>query len=185
MSVQTPDDSVLAINGGEPAKQRPDPPMYPGGMSVDEEEAQAVLDVIRSKRLFRFYGPGDAPSKVEALEKAFAEFMDVEHTVAVTSGTAALTCGLHAIGVGPGDEVILPAYTWIASAAAIVAAGAIPIIAEVDETLLLDLSDVEAKITPYTRAIMPVHMRGAPCRMDEVMALARRHRLRAWLSGGC
>ena len=96
--------------------------------------------------------------------------------MAVTSGTAALVCGLQGIGIGPGDEVIVPAYTWIASAAAIVAAGGIPVIAEVDETLLLDPADVERKITPFTKAIMPVHMRGAPCRMDELMAPGERAR---------
>ena len=74
--------------------------------------------------------------------------------------------------------MIVPAYTWIASAAAIVAAGGIPVIAEVDETLLLDPADVERKITPFTKAIMPVHMRGAPCRMDELMALAKEHGLK-------
>lgn len=167
----------LAVNGGEPAKQRPDPPMYPGGMSIDEEEASAVLEVIRTKRLFRFYGPGDSVSKVAELERAFASFMGVNHAVAVTSGTAALTCGLQAIGVGPGDEVVLPAYTWIASAAAVISAGAVPVIAEVDRSLLLDPADVLEKITPYTKAIMPVHMRGAPCRMHELLALAREHRL--------
>lgn len=177
MSTHSGDESILAINGAEPAKQRPDPPMYPGGMSVDEEEEQAVLEVIRAKRLFRFYGPGDSPSKVAELEAAFAEFMGVRHAVAVTSGTAALTCGLHAIGVGPGDEVIIPAYTWIASAAAVISAGAIPVLAEVDETLLLDPVDAESRITPYTKAIMPVHMRGAPCRMDEIVALAGKHNL--------
>lgn len=171
----TKDD--LALYGAEPAKQKPDPPMYPGGMSLDEEEEQAVLEVVRSKRLFRFYGPEEGPSKVAELERAFAAFMGAQHAVAVTSGTAALTCGLHAIGVGPGDEVIIPAYTWIASAAAIISAGAIPVIAEVDKTLLLDPDDVEAKISPYTKAIMPVHMRGAPCPMDELMAIAKKHNL--------
>ena len=167
----------LAIEGGTPAKTRPDPPMYPGGMAVDEEEAQAVLEVLRDKRLFRYYGPEDGPSRVRQLEEAFAAFMGTEFALAVTSGTAALSCGLHAIGVGPGDEVIVPAYTWIASAAAVLQAGGIPIVAEVDESLLLDPADVEAKITPYTKAIMPVHMRGAPCRMDELLAIARSHGL--------
>jgi 8-amino-3,8-dideoxy-alpha-D-manno-octulosonate transaminase len=73
--------------------------------------------------------------------------------------------------------VILPAYTWIASASAVVAVGAVPVMAEVDESLTLDPADVEGKITPYTRAILPVHMRGAPCRMDELMAVARAHEL--------
>ena len=172
------DRDGLAIHGGQPARQNPDPPMYPGGMAIAEEEEQAVLEVLRSKRLFRYYGPGEVESKASQLEEAFAAKKRASHAVAVTSGTAALVTGLHAIGIGPGDEVILPAYTWIASAAAVAAAGGIPVIAEIDETLLLDPTDVQNKITPYTKAIMPVHMRGAPCRMEELMAVASEHGLK-------
>jgi dTDP-4-amino-4,6-dideoxygalactose transaminase len=168
----------LAIHGGKPAKAHPNPPMYPGGMSVGAEEEAAVLDVLRSKRLFRHYGPGGGPSKATQLEEAFSAHMGSIYAVAVTSGTAALICGLQGIGVGPGDEVIIPAYTWIASATAVLAVGGIPIIAEVDESLTLDPADVASKITPYTRAIMPVHMRGAPSRMDDLLALAREHGLK-------
>ena len=168
----------LAIHGGPPAKRNPDPPMYPGGMAIAEEEERAVLEVLRSRRLFRYYGPGEADSKANRLEQAFAAKKGARHAVAVTSGTAALVCGLQGIGIGPGDEVIVPAYTWIASASSVAAAGGIPVIAEVDETLLLDPDDVERKITPFTKAIMPVHMRGAPCRMDELMALANEHGLK-------
>lgn len=171
-------DQKLAIEGGIPAKQHPDPPMYPGGMAIAEEEEQAVLEVLRSKHLFRHYSPSNTPSKVAALEEAFCINKGARYSVAVTSGTAALTCGLHGIGIGPGDEVIMPAYTWIASAAAVIAAGGIPIIAEVDESLLLDPADIEHKISPYTKAIMPVHMRGAPCRMDAIMAVAQQHGLK-------
>ena len=162
----------------QPAIRHPMPPMYPGGMRIDEEEEQAVLEVIRSKRLFRYYGPNPGPSKVEEFEKAFAQFMGAKYAVAVTSGTAALICGLVGLGVGPGDEVILPAYTWIASASAVVAVGAVPVMAEVDESLTLDPADLEKKITPYTKAVIPVHMRGAPCRMDLIMDVARRHNLK-------
>ena len=162
----------------QPAIRHPMPPMYPGGMRIDEEEEQAVLEVIRSKRLFRYYGPNPGPSKVEEFEKAFAQFMGAKYAVAVTSGTAALICGLVGLGVGPGDEVILPAYTWIASASAVVAVGAVPVMAEVDESLTLDPADLEKKITPYTKAVIPVHMRGAPCRMDLIMEVARRHNLK-------
>ena len=162
----------------QPAIRHPMPPMYPGGMRIDEEEEQAVLEVIRSKRLFRYYGPNPGPSKVEEFEKAFAQFMGAKYAVAVTSGTAALICGLVGLGVGPGDEVILPAYTWIASASAVVAVGAVPVMAEVDESLTLDPADLENKITPYTKAVIPVHMRGAPCRMDLIMDVARRHNLK-------
>lgn len=168
----------LAIYGGPPARQQPDPPMFPGGMIIAEEEEAAVLEVLRSKRLFRFYGPNGGESKVDALEKVFAASVGVKRALAVTSGTAALICGLQAVGVGAGDEVIVPAYTWIASATAVLAVGGIPIVAEVDESLTLDPADVAAKITPYTKAILPVHMRGAPSRMDELMALAHQHNLR-------
>ncbi len=168
----------LAIHGGTPAKQSPDPPMYPGGMAIADEEEAQVLEVLRAKRLFRYYGPGKEDSKATQLEQAFAAKKGSKYSVAVTSGTASLVCGLHGIGVGPGDEVIVPAYTWIASASSVVAAGGIPVIAEVDETLLMDPADVEKKITPFTKAIMPVHMRGAPCRMDELMALAKEHGLK-------
>jgi len=168
----------LAINGGIPAKQQPDPPMYPGGMLVGAEEEAAVLEVLRSKRLFRYHGATPGPSKVQALEDAFAANKGVNYAVAVTSGTAALITGLQSLGVGPGDEVIVPAYTWIASAAAVLAVGAVPIVCEVDETLLMDPADVRAKITPYTKALMPVHMRGAPVRMDQIMAIAQEHGLK-------
>ena len=173
-----PDDSKLALTGGKPAVHQPMPPMYPGGMRIDDEEEQIVLEVLRAKRLFRYYGPYPGPSKVEEFEKAFTQFMGAQYGVAVTSGTAALICGLQGIGVGPGDEVIVPAYTWIASASAVVAVGAVPVLAEVDDSLTLNPADVEAKITPYTRAIMPVHMRGAPCNMDAIMSVARKHNLK-------
>ncbi len=172
-----PSQDRLAIHGGPPAVSAPLPPMYPGGMRIDQEEEAAVLEVLRAKRLFRYYGPYPGASKVEQLEQDFASFTGAQRALAVTSGTAALICGLVGLGVGPGDEVIVPAYTWIASASAVVAAGAVPVMAEVDESLTLDPRDLEAKITPYTRAVIPVHMRGAPCRMDAILEVARRHDL--------
>ena len=180
---------TLAIHGGRPACPAPPPPMYPGGNLIDAEEEQEVLETLRSKRLFRYYGPTDGPSKVTRLEESFAARTGARYALGVTSGTAALICGLHGLGIGPGDEVIVPAYTWIASASAVLAAGAIPIVAEVDESLTLDPADVEARISPATRAIMPVHMRGLPAQMDALMAVAQRHNLKviedvAQASGG-
>jgi 8-amino-3,8-dideoxy-alpha-D-manno-octulosonate transaminase len=168
----------LVIDGGTPAIHMPLPPMYPGGMRIDDEEEAAVLEVLRSKRLFRYYGPNQGSSKVTELEQEFAKKMGSTYGLAVTSGTAALICGLVGLGIGPGDEVILPAYTWIASASAIVAVGAVPILAEIDDSLTLDPSDIEVKISPYTKALLPVHMRGLPCKMDELMAVARKHDLK-------
>ncbi|RIK44762.1 MAG: glutamine--scyllo-inositol aminotransferase [Chloroflexi bacterium] len=169
---------ALAIHGGAPAKQQPDPPMYPGGMMIDHEEEAAVLEVLRSKRLFRYYGPGNTTSKVAELEQAYAAQRGKKYALAVTSGTASLVCALHGLGIGPGDEVIVPAFTWIATAGAVIAVGAVPIVCEVDESLLMDAADVEQKITPYTKAIIPVHMRGAPANMDAIMAVARKHNLK-------
>jgi 8-amino-3,8-dideoxy-alpha-D-manno-octulosonate transaminase len=178
MAANSNQTDLLAVDGGSPARQKQEPPMYPGGMEIDEEEEKAVLEVLRTKRLFRYYGPEPGPSKAEILEEEFAKYMGVEHALGVTSGTAALVCALQGIGVGPGDEVIVPAFTWIASASAVAAVGGIPVVAEVDESLTLDPADVERKITPYTKAIMPVHMRGVPCRMDDLLAVARKHGLK-------
>lgn len=172
------DIRIPITEGHVPAKRRPDPPMYPGGMAIDREEEQAVLEVLRTKRLFRYYGPAEGESKVASLEKAFAQFMGAEYAVAVNSGTSALISGLQGLGVGPGDEVIVPAYTWIASAAAVLTVGAIPVIAEVDSSLTLDPEDVRSRITSYTKAIMPVHMRGAPCDMKSILEIAQEYGLK-------
>ncbi len=171
-------DPLLAIQGGQPAIREAIPPMYPGGMQIGSAEEAAVVQVLRNKRLFRYYGPYQGPSMVAELEQAFSATMGSTYAVAVTSCTAALMSGLAGLGIGPGDEVIIPAYTWIASASAVLAAGAVPVLAEVDESLTIDPADAEGKITPFTRAILPVHMRGAPCRMDYILALAERHGLK-------
>ena len=167
----------LAIHGGAPAMRSPLPPMYPGGLRIGEEEEAAVLTALRSKRLFRYYGPDSGPSQVQAFEQAFAVHMDVKYALAVTSGTAALMCALVGLGIGPGDEVIVPAYTWIASASAVFAVGAVPVIAAVDRSLTLDPASVEANLTAYTKAIIVVHMRGAPAAMDALQAIAAAHGL--------
>jgi dTDP-4-amino-4,6-dideoxygalactose transaminase len=111
------------------------------------------------------------------LEAVYREFTGCKYALAVTGGTTALISALAGLQVGTGDEVIVPAYTYIATAAAVVLVGAIPVIAEIDDTLTLDPADVERKITPLTRAIIPVHMRGLPAQMDEIMAIARKHHL--------
>lgn len=171
-------EGALAIHGGTPARTRPNPPMFPGGMAMGEEEERALVEVVRSHRLFRYYGPTEAPSKVDAFERAFAEVTGTRFALATSSCTGAISASLVAAGIGPGDEVIVPAYTFVASAAAVVAANAIPVITEVDDTLTLDPEAVERNITPSTRAIMPVHMRGAACQMDALMEIARRHGLK-------
>jgi dTDP-4-amino-4,6-dideoxygalactose transaminase len=168
----------LAIDGGEPVKKTPSPPMFPGGMEIGEEERQEILEVLESKRLFRYYGPEGTVSKVAQFELEFGAKIGTRHALAVNSGTSALIASLVAAGLGPGDEVVVPGYTFIASCMAILAARAIPVIAEVDSSLTLDPQDLQAKVTPRTKAVVAVHMRGAPCDMGPIMTIAERHGLK-------
>ncbi|TVR68047.1 MAG: DegT/DnrJ/EryC1/StrS family aminotransferase [Spirochaetaceae bacterium] len=151
----------------------------PGYYWIGAEEEKEVLDVIRSRRLNR-YGTVDDPefqAKVVTLEKEVCTRFDVPFSLAVTSGTSALIVALNALRIGPGDEVIVPGYTYIASMSAVIFAGAVPVLAEIDESLNLDPADVEARITPRTKAIMVVHMLGNPARLDQLLDIARRHKL--------
>jgi dTDP-4-amino-4,6-dideoxygalactose transaminase len=151
----------------------------PGAYRIGEEELREVMDVMESGYLFR-YGAESDPAfkrKVATLENEFAGYTGVKHCVAVSSGTGALLCCLAALGIGPGDEVIVPGYTFIASISSVILSNAIPVLAEIDESLTLDPDDVERKITDRTKAIMPVHMLGNPCDMDRIMEIARRRGL--------
>ena len=151
----------------------------PGMELIAEEEIQAVLEVLEGGYLFR-YGSADNPAfkaKVYQLEQQVAALMGVSYGVALNSGTTALLTALVGLGVGAGDEVIVPGYTFIASMSSIVYARAVPILAEVDRTLNLDPEDVRRKITPRTKAIMVVHMLGNPARLDELKAIADEHGL--------
>ena len=168
----------LAIYGGPKAKTTPNFPMYPGGLEIGDEEKKQVLEVLDNKYLFRYYGPSDMPSKVRQLEEGFIAKTGAKYALATSSCTGALISSLVACGIGPGDEVIVTGYTFFASCAAIVAAKAIPVIAEVDETLTIDPDDIEKKITPATKGMVIVHMRGVPCDMDRIMAIAKKHDLR-------
>jgi 8-amino-3,8-dideoxy-alpha-D-manno-octulosonate transaminase len=174
---RTQSDLTLARDGGTPARTRPEAPMFPGGMEVGQEELEALRRVIESKNLFRYYGVGEGPDEVLSFEREFAEHMGSKHALCVNAGSSALICALIGAGVGEGDEVIVPAYTWNATPNAVLAVRALPVLAEVDESLTLDPADVERRITPRTRAILPVHMRGAPAAMDEFAALSKKHDL--------
>ena len=111
-------------------------------------------------------------------EAELAKFTGAEHALAVSSGTAGLICALQACGIGPGDEVLVPAYTWMATAGAVLLVGAVPVLVEIDETLTMDVADLRAKLTQRSRAVIPVHMINRPCDMDAILALARDHGLR-------
>lgn len=143
---------------------------------MGQQEIDAVSAVLRSGQLFRYRGGENG--ECDQVESIIVKMMGCQHALAVTSGTGALICGLVGLGVGPGDEVIVPAFTWLASAGAVLSVGAIPVLAEMDETLTLDPKDFEARITPRTKAVIPVHMGGRPCDMDRIKAVAARHHVR-------
>lgn len=141
---------------------------------IGQEEIDACRRVIESGRLFKI---NDGAQEVHHFEEELKEKFGVDFAVLMTSGDAALISALVGMGIGPGDEVIIPAYTYIATAIAVTAAGAIPVIAEIDETLTLDPDDVERKISKYTKAIIPVHIQGFPCNMDRLCGIAAKHHL--------
>jgi len=140
---------------------------------VGEEEIAAVAKVIRSGALFR-YGVGGECDRFEA---RYANYLGVKHFALAASGSNALAAAMIAVGLGPGDEVIIPAHTYMATATSVLAAGAIPIIVDVDESLTIDPSAVEAAVGPHTRAVIPVHMWGAACDMDAIMKVAHSRNL--------
>ena len=147
-----------------------------GWVAIDQEEILAVSELLKTpEKLFRYSEDADTQSSL--LEAELTSKLGVKHALFVNSGTSALTCCLTSWGVGPGDEVIIPAYTYISTAAAVVNAGAVPIIAEIDESLGIDPEDVRKKITPYTKAIIPVHMQGIPAKMDAIWEIADEHKL--------
>ncbi|MGH2461965.1 MAG: DegT/DnrJ/EryC1/StrS family aminotransferase [Chloroflexota bacterium] len=168
----------LAIDGGQPVYAGAWPSSFHGSEEFADEEKEAVLRVLDKKRVFRFLAKGIEDSEAARLEAGYREFVGRAYALAVNGGTAALITALVAAGVGPGDEVIVPAYTFIATAAAVIAARAVPVIAEIDNSLNLDPADFARKITRYTRAVIPVHMRGVPARLDEIMEVARQNNLR-------
>jgi len=154
---------------------KPKPPLpFPGTNWLDESEEQAVLDVLRKGSLFRYYGPGE-PTGVAALEARAKEFYGARHALAVNSGTGALVTSMLALGIGPGCEIIVPAFMWVATMAAVVQVNAIPVLCEVDDSFSMDPADLERKIGPRTKLILAVHMAGAPCDMDALMTVAEKH----------
>lgn len=150
----------------------------PGLDLIGAEELAEVTEVIESRHLSR-YGPDDAsfPAKVRAFEEAVSASVGVRHALALNSGTSGLFLAVSALGIGPGDEVIVPGFTYVATLSSVIYARARPVLAEIDETFNLDPADVEARITPRTRAIIAVHMLGNAARIEELQAIADRHGL--------
>ena len=160
------------MNGGAPVRSGPLPVMHPGAGYIGKEEIDAVTAVLKSKSMYRFYGP-QFLNVTGQLEADLSSYFGKKHALAVTSGTAALHTSLVGLGIGDGDEVIIPTYAWVSCPDAVVATHATPVLADVDDSLTLDPADVERKITNRTKAIMAVHIRGTPCNLDALSKLAK------------
>jgi dTDP-4-amino-4,6-dideoxygalactose transaminase len=142
-----------------------------GGPVIGPKEIASVAAVVRSGRLGRYSGEGD--SRATRFERSLAGLLGTRHALGVNSGTSALMSALVGVGVGPGDEVLVPAYTWVSSAAAALAIGAVPVLVEVDESLTMDPVDLKGKITERSKAVVPVHMLNLVCDMDALLPAAR------------
>ena len=153
----------------------------PGYELVGKEEKEAVLEIFDKHGGVLFKHGFDAlrkgSYKVAEFEKAFAKHVGANYAQAVTSGTAALKVALEALGVRTGDEVITQSFTFVATVEAIIECGAVPLLADINDTLNMDPLDVEKKITKKTKAIIPVHMYGASVQMDEIMAISKKYNL--------
>jgi 8-amino-3,8-dideoxy-alpha-D-manno-octulosonate transaminase len=151
-------------------------PGFVGPQFFDEREQQALREVLESGSPFRYWGPG-RPQKVQRFEEDFSQYMGTRFALGVTSGTAALDCAVAGLDIGPGDEVIVPAYTWWSDYTCVVHAGALPVFADIDRTFNLDPKDFERKITPRTKAVIAVHLLGGLCDLDPILEIARQHKI--------
>lgn len=163
----------LAIHGGAPARGRPLPPNYPGALLIAEEEVAAAAEVLRAQSPFRYYGPAE-PRWCQAFEDKMAADVGVPYALGVSSCTAALIVSLKALGIGYGDKVVVPANTFIATAGAVVCAQAVPVFADIDDSLNLDPKALDAVIDDETKAVIAVHILGASAEMNGILAAARR-----------
>jgi dTDP-4-amino-4,6-dideoxygalactose transaminase len=161
---------LLAVNGGLPVRTRP----FAGWPVFDEKEERLLLEVLHSGDWGILSG-----NKVAAFQERFAAFQDARYCLCVPNGTLALELALLALGIGEGDEVVLPAYTFIATASAVLRVGAKPVFADIDlDTYTLDPAAVPAALTERTRLLLPVHLAGRPADMERLLSLAREHNLR-------
>ena len=159
----------LAVKGGNPVRTRP----FTKWPIFDEREEEALIEVLRSGCWGRISG-----KKNEEFEEKFSQFVGARYGVTCVNGTAALEIALRAMGIGKGDEVIVPAYTFIATASACMLVGADPVFVDIDpDTYNIDPGQIEQAITAKTKAIIPVHISGCPANMDEIMKVARKYNL--------
>ena len=170
--------NYLAINGGKKLRTNP----FPAYNTIGKEEEEATLRVLRSGKLSTYLGTWHddffGGTEVQALERAWEKFFNVKHAISVNSATSGLYAAVGAAGIGPGDEVIVSAYTMSASATAALVYGAIPVFADIEEEYYcLDVNSIESKITPRTKAIIVVDIFGQVYDVEAINTLAKKHRL--------
>jgi 8-amino-3,8-dideoxy-alpha-D-manno-octulosonate transaminase len=161
------------------------PNEFPGVYWLDKQEENAVLDVLHNGSLFRYYGLGEPdyvsgtgkPHYVDTFEAAARSFYGCDYALAMNSGTGALITAMTALNIGPGCEVVVPSFMWVATVGAIVQCNAIPVLCEVDESFCMSPDDLEKVITPRTGLILPIHMAGAPCNMERIMEIADKNNI--------
>lgn len=159
----------LAINGGKPVRKKP----FPSWPIFGKAEEKALIEVLRSGK----WGIGG--EKNAEFSQAYAKWLGVRRVVTCTNGTAAIEIALRAVGVKPADEVIVPSYTFVATASSVLSIGAVPVFADIEpETYMMDPDSVEAVITPKTKAIIPVYIGGGPADLDRILKIARDRDLR-------
>ncbi|HOW57143.1 MAG TPA: DegT/DnrJ/EryC1/StrS family aminotransferase [Smithellaceae bacterium] len=150
-----------------------------GAEMIGKEEIKEIMDVLETGILIRynFDKERNGVFKCREFEEAFAQYCGSKYALGVTSGSAALKVALTALDVGPGDDVLVPAFTFLATYEAVLEVGAIPIMVDIDESLNLDPLEIEKKKTPYTKAVIPVHMCGAPANIDKIVEIAKKYNL--------
>ena len=167
-------DKTLAINGGTPVRSVKLPGPYPGASVYGKEEADAVTEVVMRKSPFRYYGV-DVAGKVRDFEKMFRERHGRKYALACSSGTAALILGLIAVGVQPGDKVIVPANSFYATAGAVTVVGAVPVFCDINHSMNIDPETLDKMIDPLVKAVVVVPILGNPCQMDQIVAVCKKH----------
>ena len=173
----TTSDEKLAINGGKPVRTKSLPWELPGAHWIGDEEIQLVNSVIKARSPFRYYGP-DFLGMVNTLEDEFKFKMQRKFALGLASGTAALNVAFASLGIGPGDEVLVPGYLWVSCLSAIVRLGAIPRIVDIDDTFCMSPTDLENKITMHSKAVLFVNMSGTTGHIDKVVEIAKRKGLK-------
>jgi 8-amino-3,8-dideoxy-alpha-D-manno-octulosonate transaminase len=167
----------MAIDGGSPVRTRPLPAPYLGTSTLGKEELVLLTEVIEKRLPFREYGEG-VPHMVKDFECEARKYFNMPFALATATGSGSFFCALAGLGIGPGDEVIIPAFGWFTDYTAPVLFGATPVFADIDRSLNMDPADFERKITPRTKAVIVVYYQGATNDMDQMLQIARKYNVK-------